>query len=1045
MAVTEVTNSPQIVSYRGSSKTAGTTLALTAVNGTVTVAVGDVVVVGFVKGNVTLTGTSFAKTGGTCTLGASTARRSEAHSGNGGSTQILTATVTGAGTLTGITVTHVSVTPRGAQAVILRGLPQEAPDGTTGGFNSAAGTTLVVASVGSGGVPAGTTVAGIGGQTGPTGDSGAGETQLNMDAPTNTGNLLAEGSSGGGATSNQVGFMAYTLSQSANAASASNQSKTMSNARGTGSYASVWWLPPSGAALTQDVNDTASVADSAAAARGVAASPADTATVADAQSFGFGEGVTDTAAVADAASPAAGFSGTVPDTATVADSATAARGVSASPADTATVADATTQLSGKEASIADSISGSVVGQNVGGTKLGDDLFAWDAGQTFTIDFDFVSPVNVGSVGLPILGATIGPVALGQPSGGWVPIAFIGLDRNLRVNAVWHGSSTDAAQLVGSGYDDGVQRHMTITYDGASQRTYIDGTQVHIWTANQTSFSASYSYFAGAAKTAGWPSGAAGDANGWSYMQSGGGVGNIVFRSGVQAPLTGDGLADNASVAAGFNKTVPDTATVADAQTPAAGFRTTVPDTAAVADAQTPSSGRSVAVPDTATVADAQSFSYGFNLSPGDTATVADAATASAGFGKTVPDTATVADAQAFGYGPGITDTAAVADSQSTASNAITDVADTATVADASTASAGFNKSPADTATVADSQSFQSGKEAVVPDTATVADAATASAGFNKAPVDTATVADSASAQSGKETTIPDTLTVADAQSTAWGAVAAVADTATVADAQSFQFSGGTTITDAIGVADSLSTSEAFAISTSDPAAVADALRFDLSASLADALSVADALTPSHGWAAQVSDTLIVADAATTASGIQAALADNISVADATATARAVQAALADTANVADAQSFERAIQAALADTAAVADATTFTQDRSIAITDILVVADARALGISKAIDDALDVDDLVSLIGSGASSAYIHHVPPLRGDIEPNDSSGLVAVVATNEIVAVYSASGLVVAINTNGEVVATGADGDVDEFVTSGLVLNPLDEGVNV
>lgn len=797
-----------------------------------------------------------------------------------------------------------------------------------------------------------------------------------------------------------------------------------------------------GANLTQSVTDTATVADSTSAERGFAALPADTATVADTQAFGYGEGLADTGAVADAQTTAAGFDRTTPDTATVADSATAARGVAASPADTATVADSTSQLSGKEAVIADSVGGSVLGQNVGGTYIGDDLIAWDAGQSFTVDLDYIVPPQSGA-GAVLLGVTNSGVTIGGTAAGYVPAIYIDTAGNLRVSTFWHGSTAPPVVVVNA--DDGIQHHLTVTYDGSTQRTYYDGSFLTSWVVAQTSFSASYSFFAGASGGLTWVNFPNFGPNNWGLLHPGCGVSTPTFRSGVQSPLAAASLVDDVATASGKNTNVNDSATVADAQTPSTDFNKSAADTATVADAQTPSAGFNKTAVDTATVADAQSFSYGFNLTPGDTATVTDTATASAGFNKTVPDTATVADAQSFGYGEGITDTAAVADAQSTVSADSTTVADTATVADSSTASAGFNTAPTDTATVADSQSFQSGKEAVVPDTVTAADAATASAGFNKPVADTATVADSTSAQSGKETTVPDTLTVADAQSTVWGAVAAVADTATVADAQSFQFSGGTTIADVVGVADSLSTIEAFAISTADVAGVADALRFDLSASLADALSVADSLTPSKGWSAQVADTLIVADAATTASAVQAALSDNVSVADATAFARGVQAALADTASVADAQSFQRDVVAAVADALGVADATSFAQGRAIVIPDILVVADARALGIAKSIDDALAVSDLVSLLGSGASAAYIHHVPPLRGNVVPTDSSGLVAVVATNEIVAVYSASGLVVAIDANGEVVATGTDGDVDEFVTSGLVLSPLDEGVNV
>lgn len=723
--------------FAGQSKTTGTTVALTGT--TLTLAVGDSVLVTFSTDATTGTPT-FAKTGGTCVLGSSSVLLSGSING-AGTVYIIRADCTTAGTLTGITVTHTSVAARAGLGQVFRGLPatftnaQQNVVGSTstfllGGFNT--------------GTPAGAFLFAASGYEGPTSEVTGNWTRstTELDLPDSATNLI--GTTGGGATSNMSNFSGWVLTQSTTLTASADWRQTSSSARNNGDIA-IWFA--SGAALTQDVNDTASVADSATAARGLGALPADTATVADAQAFGVGEGIDDTASVADVQTTAAGFNTTIPDTATVADSASGSLGKSANPADTATVADATTQAIGKEASIPDT-------------------------------------------------ATV-----------------------------------------------------------ADAQTF------------------------------------------------------------------------------GFGPGVVDTAAVADAQTPAAGFSTTVPDTATVADAQTPAAGFSTTVPDTATVADAQSFQQGKEAVIPDTATVADAQTASAGFNKPVADTATVADAQAFDYGKGVTDTAAVADATSQ--------------------------------------------------------------------------------QSGKETTVPDTLSVADAQAFGYGE--GVTDTATVADAQSFQSSGGTTITDAIGVADSVSTSAGFAISTTDPAAVADALRFDLSKSLADALSVADALTTSQGWAAQVADTLIVADAASTASGIQAALADNVSVADATAIARGISTALADTANVADAQTFQRAIESAIADAIGLADAISFSQDRAIVIPDILVVADARALGISQHLDDAIDVDDAVALLGSGASAAYIHHVPPLRGDIEPNDSNGLVVAIVADGVISIYSSSGLVLELDDEG------------------------------
>jgi hypothetical protein len=198
-------------------------------------------------------------------------------------------------------------------------------------------------------------------------------------------------------------------------------------------------------------------------------------------------------------------------------------------------------------SAVDVLGGSVVSQNAGGTYLGNNKVLWDAGQSFTIDFDFVIGSNPGTTAVPLLGITGQGGTLGVTVGGYVPVAYMDTSKNLRVSGFWHGNSNPVTSIAGP-FDDGTQRHLTVTYDGTSQRTYINGGLVDTWTIGQTSFSTSYEFFAGAAQMNTWSNAGTLDAQGWAYLPSNAGVGNFVFRAGVQSPLggVGGGITDAAT-------------------------------------------------------------------------------------------------------------------------------------------------------------------------------------------------------------------------------------------------------------------------------------------------------------------------------------------------------------------------------------------------------------------------------------------------------------------------------------------------------------------
>lgn len=364
---------------------------------------------------------------------------------------------------------------------------------------------------------------------------------------------------------------------------------------------------------------------------------------------GKGASLADTATVADAASTNAAFSHTVAEVAlTTSDATTQEIYKSASLVDSTTVADSTAMESGKATSVADVVlvSPSVVGQNVGGVKLGADLVAWDAAQTFTVDFDF-QVSNTNTIGAILMGQTEGSTRLiGANVASYVPAAYFGTDRILRCSFFWHGNTGDVNAQVGTAglYDDGQPHHLTGTYDGTVQRTYIDGTLIKSWTTGQTAYGSGtgYSYFAGAARWQSWTAIGAQDGNGWGYLAAGNGVANFQFRTGVQTAGITPGT-DLISTSVGKAQT--DTATVADTTTASAGFAKTQADTTTLADSTATESAKGANLADTTTLADSSSPASGHARLPTDTATVADAASTAAAYSRSQDDTATVADAR----------------------------------------------------------------------------------------------------------------------------------------------------------------------------------------------------------------------------------------------------------------------------------------------------------------------------------------------------------------------------------------------------------------
>jgi hypothetical protein len=107
----------------------------------------------------------------------------------------------------------------------------------------------------------------------------------------------------------------------------------------------------------------------------------------------------------------------------------------------------------------------------------------------------------------------GGVILGQQNGavytdpaGWINAIYVGTDGKLRAH-MFGGASTITS--VGT-VNNNVFRHVAVTYDGATQRLYLDGALVGSTTYTQQPYANRYRYQLGTGFTLSWPAGI----NGW---------------------------------------------------------------------------------------------------------------------------------------------------------------------------------------------------------------------------------------------------------------------------------------------------------------------------------------------------------------------------------------------------------------------------------------------------------------------------------------------------------------------------------------------------
>lgn len=251
--------------FSGSNKTSGqATLAL--VGSSVNVAAGDDILIGTTHDLSTVSGVT--KTG-TATIGAASIEKSIV--GSGGVASIVRVPITGAGTITGLTITFAAApTAKLGDGLIFRGV------GVLRGTDSLAQSStsmfccLLETGADTGVLPvAGDFIFAVGGFEGPVGDamgtinrSAAGSTGP-INVPTAGPGLLA--TSGGGATSNLEQRTAYTLSQSVDVTADGSQNgwaASQINSRNNHGC-TVWYAP---AATGQSVTLTpATEADTAQA------------------------------------------------------------------------------------------------------------------------------------------------------------------------------------------------------------------------------------------------------------------------------------------------------------------------------------------------------------------------------------------------------------------------------------------------------------------------------------------------------------------------------------------------------------------------------------------------------------------------------------------------------------------------------------------------------------------------------------------------------------------------------------------------------------
>ncbi|HJQ24187.1 MAG TPA: PKD domain-containing protein, partial [Blastocatellia bacterium] len=132
-------------------------------------------------------------------------------------------------------------------------------------------------------------------------------------------------------------------------------------------------------------------------------------------------------------------------------------------------------------------------------QLPDNLFAFPTGGTGNTPFSFEAWFKTSGGGVIVGQQTAAPFS--TPNG-YVPAVYVGTNGKLYVEMFWAGS---VSQIVSArAYNDGVFHHVGVSYDGATERVYVDGGLIGSQAQTQVSYFGSYKYELGIGYTNGWP-------------------------------------------------------------------------------------------------------------------------------------------------------------------------------------------------------------------------------------------------------------------------------------------------------------------------------------------------------------------------------------------------------------------------------------------------------------------------------------------------------------------------------------------------------------
>ena len=134
-------------------------------------------------------------------------------------------------------------------------------------------------------------------------------------------------------------------------------------------------------------------------------------------------------------------------------------------------------------------------------QLPDDLFPYPSprGASAPISFEAFFKTTSGGV---ILGQQTG-APFDDNQNGWVPAIYVGTNGRLHV-VMFHHAADPAVMESSAPVNDGAWHHVAVTYDGTSERFYLDGALQSSRNVAQVGYSEHYKYQLGTGRTTFWP-------------------------------------------------------------------------------------------------------------------------------------------------------------------------------------------------------------------------------------------------------------------------------------------------------------------------------------------------------------------------------------------------------------------------------------------------------------------------------------------------------------------------------------------------------------